>query len=162
MPVGESVQFCSDALQVLRPRRIAAACSPARQVVGSGAVPPAAHDERARRRNRRPRLPGTAGRRSAPRRTTPFDTWRRRRCRPRSQAMVNSRRLAHQLRSLTAGALTLAILSPNRAVASRSGSSARWGVVVGFVCPSSLPTISRLNPLETRCDAKVFLLSWRR
>jgi hypothetical protein len=37
-----------------------------------------------------------------------------------------SARLAHELRSLTACALTIAILSPNRAVASRSGSSARW------------------------------------
>jgi hypothetical protein len=55
--------------------------------------------------------------------------------------------------------------APNHSAAARSGSSARCAyrfVVSGFVWPSTLPTISRFRPLDTRCEAWVWRLSCRR
>lgn len=57
------------------------------------------------------------------------------------------------------------IFEPNRSVAALRGWSLRSAyrlVVVGIVCPSNCPTISRLSPLETRLDAYVCRLSYRR
>jgi DNA-binding transcriptional LysR family regulator len=56
-------------------------------------------------------------------------------------------------------------LPPNASATSCKASSARCAyrfVVSAEVCPSSLPMTSRLNPDDTKCDAKVCRLSCNR